>query len=587
MKVLKKCPYCAEWIKSDAVKCKHCKSDLPTEDSPALPPVEHKEEFDAAIKDNIALVEPEKEEIPATEPVTEKDNEKEFVPEEKITSTSNESYGEALVVRLMEIIKGYWKRPKFRKGTYITSGVVAVIIIALIVVSFIFQKSYEEIYIERAVGTVNQFVSFLLNEDYSEALNEVGANDSLLKAFMIAFATQKDGESLPFEIENEILSFDDAEFRELMTTSESNFTGLLPSLKEAFKESGLSSEGYRKAFSFDDYCVVVIKKDKEDTAGGTLMVPRGADYISLSSAPMILYGADGRTLSEAVNDKVNEWLESPTKESCEASIELIKLCDGLEAKYDFLLSDEYRNNVASTGCKMASESEIEKGKEVASRLPELLARADREMDNFRTVDDYIALTSPKEGQQYPIDQPVKVQGTTKIDCELTLNGTQVGIDTKTKAFAPVEPIVEGQNIISLVVESESGKIFQKDITVIGVQPQPTAVSPVTPTTTPLPSSTTVETVSQKNALAKAKSYLEYSAFSHDGLVEQLEYEQFSHADAVYGADNCGANWNEQAAKKAQSYMDYSSFSRGGLIDQLKYEGFTQAQAEYGANAVGL
>ena len=96
-----------------------------------------------------------------------------------------------------------------------------------------------------------------------------------------------------------------------------------------------------------------------------------------------------------------------------------------------------------------------------------------------------------------------------------------------------------------------------------------------------------ETVSQKNAVAKAKSYLGYSAFSRDGLVAQLEYEQFSHADAIYGADNSGANWNEQAAKKAKSYLEYSAFSRGSLIQQLKFEKFTQAQAEYGATAVGL
>lgn len=96
-----------------------------------------------------------------------------------------------------------------------------------------------------------------------------------------------------------------------------------------------------------------------------------------------------------------------------------------------------------------------------------------------------------------------------------------------------------------------------------------------------------ETISQKNAINKAISYLGYSAFSHDGLVAQLEYEQFSHADAVYGADNSGANWNEQAARKAKQYMEYSAFSRGSLIEQLKYEKFTQEQAEYGANAVGL
>jgi len=116
---------------------------------------------------------------------------------------------------------------------------------------------------------------------------------------------------------------------------------------------------------------------------------------------------------------------------------------------------------------------------------------------------------------------------------------------------------------------------------------PTPAATPTPNTTPTPEPVSSETISQKNAVAKAKSYLDYTAFSHDGLVAQLEYEQFSHADSVYGADNSGANWNEQAAKKAKSYMDYSAFSRGSLIAQLEYDKFTQAQAEYGVNAVGL
>jgi len=87
-------------------------------------------------------------------------------------------------------------------------------------------------------------------------------------------------------------------------------------------------------------------------------------------------------------------------------------------------------------------------------------------------------------------------------------------------------------------------------------------------------------------LNKAKDYLAVMAFSYTGLIEQLEYDGFSHEEAVYGADGCGANWNEQAAKKAQSYLDVMSFSRSGLIEQLKYDGFTQEQAEYGVQAVG-
>lgn len=95
------------------------------------------------------------------------------------------------------------------------------------------------------------------------------------------------------------------------------------------------------------------------------------------------------------------------------------------------------------------------------------------------------------------------------------------------------------------------------------------------------------TVSQRNALSKAKDYLSYTAFSHDGLIDQLVYDKFSTADATYGADHSGADWNEQAAKKAKDYMGYSSFSRQGLIDQLVYDKFTTAQATHGADSVGL
>ena len=95
------------------------------------------------------------------------------------------------------------------------------------------------------------------------------------------------------------------------------------------------------------------------------------------------------------------------------------------------------------------------------------------------------------------------------------------------------------------------------------------------------------TVSQTNALKMAQTYLKYSAFSRQGLIEQLEYEGFSHEDSIYGADNVGADWNEQAVKTAQTYLKYSAFSRKGLIEQLEYEGFTYEQAVYGVEQNGL
>ena len=95
------------------------------------------------------------------------------------------------------------------------------------------------------------------------------------------------------------------------------------------------------------------------------------------------------------------------------------------------------------------------------------------------------------------------------------------------------------------------------------------------------------TPSQRNALRSAQSYLEYMSFSYSGLIEQLEYEKYPHADAVYAADHCGADWYEQAAKSAASYLEYMSFSHDGLVDQLEYEGFTHDQAEYGVSQSGL
>ena len=99
--------------------------------------------------------------------------------------------------------------------------------------------------------------------------------------------------------------------------------------------------------------------------------------------------------------------------------------------------------------------------------------------------------------------------------------------------------------------------------------------------------TVKETVAQSNAKKSATSYLKYSAFSRTGLIDQLEFEGFSTADATYGVDAQNADWNAQAAKSAKSYLKYSSFSRIGLIDQLVFEGYTQAQAEYGVSTTGL
>lgn len=93
---------------------------------------------------------------------------------------------------------------------------------------------------------------------------------------------------------------------------------------------------------------------------------------------------------------------------------------------------------------------------------------------------------------------------------------------------------------------------------------------------------------QAQALRKAEGYLGLLSFSfsYTGLTEQLEYDGFTHEQAVYAADHCGADWNAQAAAKAQIYMSVMTFDREQLIDQLEFDGFTHEEALYGAAAAG-
>lgn len=110
------------------------------------------------------------------------------------------------------------------------------------------------------------------------------------------------------------------------------------------------------------------------------------------------------------------------------------------------------------------------------------------------------------------------------------------------------------------------------------------VSPTQPVNnTPAPAEVTL---GMKNALKKAQLYLDIMSFSRSGLIDQLEFEGFSYSESVYAVDNCGADWNEQAAQKAKTYLEIMAFSRQGLIEQLEFEGFSHEQAVYGVEQNG-
>ena len=75
-----------------------------------------------------------------------------------------------------------------------------------------------------------------------------------------------------------------------------------------------------------------------------------------------------------------------------------------------------------------------------------------------------------------------------------------------------------------------------------------------------------------------------AGFGHSPL---SEFEQYSTADATFAVDSLDIDWLEQAVGSAEAYLDFSAFSCGGLIDQLEFEGFTPEQAQFGAAAAGI
>jgi hypothetical protein len=114
----------------------------------------------------------------------------------------------------------------------------------------------------------------------------------------------------------------------------------------------------------------------------------------------------------------------------------------------------------------------------------------------------------------------------------------------------------------------------------------TVITPESGESTETQEEAVTETIGQKNARESAESYLRFAAFSREGLIDQLEFEEYSTEDAEYAVDILDVDWKEQAAKSAENYLEFTAFSREGLIDQLLFEGFTQEEAEYGVTAAG-
>lgn len=120
--------------------------------------------------------------------------------------------------------------------------------------------------------------------------------------------------------------------------------------------------------------------------------------------------------------------------------------------------------------------------------------------------------------------------------------------------------------------------------------QPTAAATAKASPTALAGPTL--TNQQKNAVRSAREYLDLTAFSRQGLIDQLSSAYgsgYSINDATIAVDSLTVDWNAEAEQSAKEYLNLTAFSCNGLIEQLDspYGGkFTVDQATYGAKQAG-
>lgn len=112
----------------------------------------------------------------------------------------------------------------------------------------------------------------------------------------------------------------------------------------------------------------------------------------------------------------------------------------------------------------------------------------------------------------------------------------------------------------------------------------------TQTTTTTTTTTILTTTTQSNkekALNTAKDCIKEDAYAYSELINLLELTGYSHDEATYAVDNCGADWNKEAIEKTESILSMGDFSKEYVIGILTDEGFTDEQSEYAVSQFDL
>jgi len=194
-------------------------------------------------------------------------------------------------------------------------------------------------------------------------------------------------------------------------------------------------------------------------------------------------------------------------------------------------------------------------------------------------DDSVIAADDKKTAEVVADEPIEEVEVEMVAVPTGLVGMTAADAAAALTAAGFKPSFDGDGAWKVLSIAPTDAELEKGAKVILTLEQPPAM-----------------TLGQKNAVDSAQSYLSFSAFSRAGLAQQLtsQYgEGYDPADAefalAYLEQNGLVDWNAEAAESAKSYLDMTSFSRDGLYKQLTSEygeQFTPDQANAGLAAVG-
>jgi len=170
---------------------------------------------------------------------------------------------------------------------------------------------------------------------------------------------------------------------------------------------------------------------------------------------------------------------------------------------------------------------------------------------------------------------------------------------------PTKIVVSAAFVALVVLSAATSKPASKNTRTVAITSNtqaPTTTAAPAPTTTaaPAPTTTTVppappvptRTQQQQSAVKEAKQYLSMTAFSQQGLIDQLDSSAgsgYSVNDATVAVDSLTVDWNAEALQAAKAYLAIQAFSCSDLIQQLDSSAgdkYTVAQATYGATQAG-